>query len=610
MIKPLVILFFLFWNLFFYGQENYMDSISELCDKSTNSEKLDIISKIPYDKFVGDLSISEKLFIEFAKLSKEMGKDSICGEINQKLSIVYQLKANYPSSIEKALEAIRIFEALDEEALVGGVYASLGFSLKDYDLDLGNEYMLTGITKAEKSKDVKLLQSMYNNYGTLKKMEGNADSAFYFYSKSLAITRDRNDSIGIPYSLDKIGELKMEASSFVEANQLFQESYAIRLLRNDAYGIIDSELYIGDLQFTMDKYQMAINYYLKAYQKCGNNYSHLAKYALKKLAESYRLINDFEQAYQYQVRYDELKDSLLNESKNNEIASLQIKFETEKKDRKIAEGAVEIYNQRTINAEKELENKQKTTQLILSLIFALFLVVVIFVIYAYQKQKRYNQRVKFGLKTKLINAENQKKIDDEKLRVSRELHDNIGAQLTFMISSIDNLSYVEKNEPTEKKLTTISDFGRGTMKELRNTIWAMKNSDGELGLLIIKIRELAHNIEVPLIVEDKCDNSIKLSSVQLLNLFRLVQEFSQNTVKYAHAANINIRFTQKNGQLEIVLSDDGKGFNLDEVESGNGLKNMEFRCLESGGTFTVTSDPSGTCVICLLELSDQNIIQN
>jgi len=461
---------------------------------------------------------------------------------------------------------------------------------------------MIGIGKAEKWKDIVLLQSMYNNYGTLKKMEGNLDSAFYFYSKSLVITRERNDSIGIPYSLDKIGELRMLASSFSEADILFQESYNIRLLRNDTYGIIDSELYIGDLQFAMGDFQGAINYYLKAYEKCSKSYFHLAKYALKQLAESYRLMNSFEKAFHYQIEHDELKDSLLNESKNSEIASLQIKFETEKKDRKIAEDAIEIYNQRTINAEKELENKQKTTQLIISLIFALLLVVVIFVIYTYQKQKRRHERVNYSLQTQLIKAENQKKIDGEKIRVSRELHDNIGAQLTFMISSIDNLSYGEKDTDSEKKLISISDFGRGTMKELRNTIWAMKNSDGDLDLLVIKIRELAHNIEIPVKVENNCEGQIKLSSIQLLNLFRVVQEFCQNTIKYADATCINIYFTYTNGQLKVSLKDDGHGFDIKKVKSGNGLKNMEFRCAENGGAFSIESSDNGTIAECVLNL--------
>ena len=70
-------------------------------------------------------------------------------------------------------------------------------------------------------------------------------------------------------------------------------------------------------------------------------------------------------------------------------------------------------------------------------------------------------------------------MQEQRLRISRDLHDNIGSQLTFIISSIDNLKFVTKdvNEKLKDKLSSISSFTSDTIFQLRDTIWAMNKSE-------------------------------------------------------------------------------------------------------------------------------------
>ncbi|HCY83071.1 MAG TPA: two-component sensor histidine kinase, partial [Xanthomarina gelatinilytica] len=82
------------------------------------------------------------------------------------------------------------------------------------------------------------------------------------------------------------------------------------------------------------------------------------------------------------------------------------------------------------------------------------------------------------LKEALIKIETQNKLQDQRLRISRDLHDNIGAQLTFIISSLDNLKYGFKlPDNLNDKLKYISEFTSSTIYELRDTIWAMNKSE-------------------------------------------------------------------------------------------------------------------------------------
>ena len=78
----------------------------------------------------------------------------------------------------------------------------------------------------------------------------------------------------------------------------------------------------------------------------------------------------------------------------------------------------------------------------------------------------------------MAQIESQNKLQEQRLSISRDLHDNIGAQLTFIISSLENTKFGIPNLETavEKRLDKISDFTRNTIVELRDTIWAMNKS--------------------------------------------------------------------------------------------------------------------------------------
>jgi signal transduction histidine kinase len=217
-----------------------------------------------------------------------------------------------------------------------------------------------------------------------------------------------------------------------------------------------------------------------------------------------------------------------------------------------------------------------------------------------QRHKRRKVREKLELENKLAKVEFEKKISDEKLRISRELHDNIGSNLTFMVSTIDNLTYTMNNKKDISKLNKLSDFGRSTLNELRQTIWAMKKREGTLSELMFKLNELKKQIPSSIKIEitNETTSEVVLTAIQTLNYFRVIQESIQNTIKYANAKNINVHFSNSINGLQLTITDDGCGFDLDMAQLGNGISNMKFRCEEVGGDFSISSNKSGTKIIC------------
>src|SRR5690606_35919235 len=123
-------------------------------------------------------------------------------------------------------------------------------------------------------------------------------------------------------------------------------------------------------------------------------------------------------------------------------------------------------------------------QLTFTIITLILLLILVFAVYKYQSQKRKRAIGEIELKNQIKNAELEKKLVSEKLNISRELHDNIGSQLTFLISSLDNITYSEKSNALVPRLDALKNFSKDALTDLRSTIWAMKQEDGDLEKLV------------------------------------------------------------------------------------------------------------------------------
>ena len=218
-----------------------------------------------------------------------------------------------------------------------------------------------------------------------------------------------------------------------------------------------------------------------------------------------------------------------------------------------------------------------------------------------QKLKNKQQEHEFELKNAIAKIETQNKLQEQRLSISRDLHDNIGAQLTFIISSVENLKFGFPNidEKISNHLTKISSFTKDTIVELRDTIWAMNSNDIDLIdlrsrlLNFIEKAQTSSNVNFKFNIDESL-NQKKISSLQGINIYRVIQEAVNNAVKHAKATKIDIETFAKENELTFEIKDNGIGFNSEEVVHGNGLYNMKKRIEEIGGNFNLSSNENGT----------------
>ncbi len=216
---------------------------------------------------------------------------------------------------------------------------------------------------------------------------------------------------------------------------------------------------------------------------------------------------------------------------------------------------------------------------------------LVFYIGNHISRKRYKQ--------KLFHLQGKYRLQLERERIARELHDNVGSQLTYLINKIDDdYPLLAVKEEAEK----LSGFARGTMQELRETIWALDKKEVQWDDLENKIRSLIrlyknekHHAEL----EWKINNQLlpPLNPLEALNIYRIIQEALNNAEKYSNAGQVKVSADQDNGQLCVEIKDNGKGFNKQQPENGYGIKNMKKRAEEMNGELLIESNPGkGTTV--------------
>ncbi len=209
--------------------------------------------------------------------------------------------------------------------------------------------------------------------------------------------------------------------------------------------------------------------------------------------------------------------------------------------------------------------------------------------------KRFQTLLKNQQEKLQMELESQIRLQHERERISRDLHDNVGAQLSYIISNIDHI--VETQNKDENRLDDVANSARSAILNLRETIWAINNEqitveDFYDRFKLYATNQVKNRSDVRLIFSENIVNNSILNPNQALNLYRICQEALNNALKYADAQTLDI-FIQTNEatQFKFCLKDDGIGFDLSKnTEGGYGLKNMKARAKEIGAGFHLQSE--------------------
>lgn len=199
--------------------------------------------------------------------------------------------------------------------------------------------------------------------------------------------------------------------------------------------------------------------------------------------------------------------------------------------------------------------------------------------------------------------EQERMLNQERIRIARDLHDDVGTGLAKIVIMAENSSL----EQDHASIRAIADTAQSVIDSVRSIVWVMKANDQRLsatiGYVHNKVSDLMAGKGVAYSYEESLSHDHELEPITMRNVVLAVQEVATNIVRHSNASTVSMYVRDTNDVLTIDVRDNGRGFDVTTQASGSGMSNIRERMDEIGGTITVDSTPSqGTRIVLSIPL--------
>lgn len=577
-----------FINLNCFAQNRFEDSLKNLLEKETAPvKKFDLINKMLEDEVKSGVNIDTSLCIKMLRLAHDLRNDSL-EAIGYNMAGSYNARnGDYPAALEYLLRAIPLAEKAKDKRRISSLYFDISLTyiiLKNMPDAL--YYNLKGAENMpEKSSPVyDFMAAQFNRNMVRYYLLLNKPAAALPYVINL-----EQEGIKLHSPVIRLPSMFLSGAAY---SQLGKKDTAAFYFRNAAR-LADSISSIG-LKWTNDKYYIPYLVQTGKMQEAKQR-----AFLLLKLGEAHnnwdvkltaagflRTIFDKskrpDSAYYFSMTEMAMKDSFSNENNINKVQVL-------------------AFNERLRSIEEqrkaELKEKQQQQNMVLGLIsLGIVLLVLLFL---YQLRKR--------------RTETNKKLAGQRDRISRELHDNVGSQLTYIRGNIDWLIDAKgllSEEEEMKKLSVVSETSKNIMDDLRETIWVIKKEHIKLDELSDRVKsflqkQISFYPETKAEIIEEIRKNYDFLPTESLNTYRICQEAIVNVIKHARATKIVLKIiSDKERDYFFSITDNGKGFDTQTREEGHyGLLNMTKRAEEAGARLSIQSDPLNGTNVTLIKFA-------
>lgn len=423
------------------------------------------------------------------------------------------------------------------------------------------------------------------------------DSTLAFLNHSIERCR-KTESMGVLAStLSYRGNVYGRNKMYTEAEADFKEALLIRSKIGDPLYITEDLKNLSYFYYERkepDKCLAVVNEGLLLCERF-----HLREVSLELLkmkAGVYRMNGNKEQYTATLEKLLQTADSAYQINTAEKIAKLQTEFEVQKKEALIARQQLDLF---------------KRNFLLYTSGIVAFLLILYF-IFRFRKYKR-QQQVLMEEKRQQHELQVKEAEEKERKRIAAELHDNLGVQANAILHNSSLLSAGTEN--TTQIVSDLQETAKEMLHNLRETLWAMKNSDVnavDLWLRILNFMQQMgrHYTTIQFKVQGHAPKDLSIPAKQALQIVLVVQETVNNSVKHARAGTITARTAVQHSQWVIVLEDDGIGFDLEIAKSGEdhyGLHHIQERAQAGAFSCDIASVPGkGTITTLRIDLSQKS----
>lgn len=535
-----------------------------------------------------------------SKKEKEPNAQIEKARVLNNMSALYLKIRDLNEAMNSALVGKKIFSSYDDKEGLASIYITLGNIYerqKEFNKALSN--FQEAIKIHTQSNNERELAKAYNSLGNIYYSVLDFNRALESYRLCLNLRTKNGFDDDVPGALFNMGNIFESLGQHDSALKYLNESLRLNYASGNVEGRYETHRSISEVLNSQQKHQEAIFHLRNAYLLSHKSRALPEKLILLKLLGStYKELGKQDSALFFFEAYDHLNDTL------NEVLRRSIELESEIKGKE---------------SQLELSKEKNRLQMLIIIgmsIILLFAIALSILIYRSSRDRRGIRKLQEIIKEQELIAmdamlEGQ---ENERKRLSRELHDTIGSILAAakyafksMEESLEKL--VAENKSQYYKINTMLDEAMETVRRISHDMATgiiLENGiEGALTQLCGRL-EVTGKFKITLTVfgfNDKVDPIVELE------LYRIVQESLANTLKHANARNVSIQLTKGQTNINLIVEDDGIGFNPKDLtkKSGIGLNNMAERVKKLNGKWNIDSGKGkGTTVIVDIPINNDN----
>lgn len=597
MIRTFILVLFISYNI---NSQSFKESINHL-----NTYELDNIP-LKNNKFLSDI---EKYYLEFQK------KVIIGGEID---NLEFNLLKNDDNSI--------LINLIKGDKYYYGSFLDEEKAFKNYLIAYkkSKQFKDTLLHKESLKKIINLISNNRENYKLISKYLVDFEKISSTKQDSLYLILNKNVFLADSLNISKISELKDGLKKYRSLNNDFLKAkyyqmigvfyfyfdnntrealknmlLAEKYLQKKKYKKFNIELFgvygnIGQYYKSLGNYSQANKYFFRASKIQIPKHRFIQKIKINEyIADNYLKEKEYKKASEFMKLSLRYNDTLL-QYKNDEftiINDLNIKYKTEEKEKKIEE--------------TEAKRKQNRNLLIGSILFIVLGGTIATLSLQNSKRKRTLAEQQKELETqKNLNLIKEQELttinamvdgqEKERKRIAEDLHDNLGSVLATLKLHFENLKMNREKKKIDQetlfnKTETLIDEAYLKVRSIAHAknagVIANQGLLTAVQMMAEKISS-ADKIKIEVLdfgLDKRLENSLEIS------VFRIIQELITNVIKHADAKNacINISLYDKN--LNIIIEDDGKGFDIKKVnlKDGMGISSIKTRIEHLDGSLNI-----------------------
>lgn len=565
------------------------DSLSNIIANGNKIQQLragvELAKKQSSSKFEGAIYTTEKLL----PIAFEFNDTVACASLLRSKGISYYFIGEYDKAAASYFEAVALIEKKGNTRALAEVYELIArLYRKTHELGLALNYYQRAMQIFKSINDLPGISTIYNESGVVYEYQQQYNKAVDSYQKSLEISKHLNDKVGVAYALSNLGTVYRLTKQFDQGELYLKQAYQIRNTLHDTFALALSASDLGIIYQAWGKYALAIKYFTESNKVAQQlHYKELLSANYLALAQVYASIYDYELAYDFQSKHKNLSDSIFTEQRAAQVAELQTKYDTQKKDIAIVEQANAL--------------SKKQTQLVITLISLIALIFITGLWYNQNKLKQKALLQKTLLEQQVLQNQVMMEAEErERTRIARELHDGVGQQLSaakLNLSAFENRLSLEQQKEFLVSIQLVDDAVKEVREISHNMMPVVLQNQGLKDALVEFVSRLNRGNAV-VINLDVVEMPDKLSTAIATVLYRVVQESVSNALKHANANQISIQLVGYNDYVSLLIEDDGIGFDTKQNYGGIGLKNLTSRVALIGGTIDFDSTlGKGTTVV-------------